>query len=88
MMDDVRQQLEEKKKVSLQVNARPGASKTQVKGQMDDGTWKVDVACVAEDGKANVELAKFLAKEFGVPVSCVEVVSGKTGRRKVVRVQK
>ena len=86
MNDDLRQELNKTKSVSLQVNARPGAPKTVVKGQLDDGTWKIDVASVAEDGKANAELIKFLAGEFGVNVSNVEVVSGKTGRKKVVRV--
>ncbi len=55
---------------------------------MDDGAVKVDLAAVPEDGKANEELVRFLAKEFQVSRSAITIVSGETSRTKVVRVRK
>jgi hypothetical protein len=55
---------------------------------MDDGSVKIDVAAPAEEGKANAALRKFLAREFSVPISNVEIVAGGGGRRKVVRIQR
>ncbi len=55
-------------------------------GEMADGTLKVKVAAVPEDGKANEELCRTLAAHFQVPRSQVFVISGQTGTRKQVRV--
>lgn len=51
---------------------------------MADGTLKVKVAAVPEDGKANEELCRVLAAHYGA--KSVEVIAGKTGTRKMVRV--
>lgn len=53
---------------------------------MTDGAIKIDVAAPPEDGKANAELIRFLAEYFDVPRSSVEILSGQTGRRKVVKI--
>ena len=53
---------------------------------MDDGTMKVKVAAVPEDGKANKELCTFLAKHYGVPQANVSVINGAMSQRKLVRV--
>ncbi len=55
---------------------------------MDDGSWKVRLAAVAEDGKANAELIRFLARELRVDRSAVMIVSGGTARMKQVRVSR
>jgi len=44
------------------------------------------VAAVADDGKANKELIKFLARELGVGRYNIEIVSGKTSRMKLVEI--
>jgi uncharacterized protein (TIGR00251 family) len=51
---------------------------------MADGTLKVKVAAVPEDGKANEELCRILTSHYGV--SDVAVIAGKTSTRKMVRV--
>jgi len=53
---------------------------------MDDGTLKVRLKAVPEDGKANRELCSFLAKHYGVDSSKVELLAGATSTRKVVRI--
>lgn len=54
---------------------------------MADGTIKLDIAAVPEDGKANEELVRFLADEFDVPKSHVEILKGHTAKTKVVRIR-
>ena len=54
-------------------------------GPMADGTWKVKVAAVPENGKANEELCRILAEYFAVQRDAVEVIAGQTNTRKTVR---
>lgn len=74
------------KEVTMSIRVRPGASKTKFTGEMDDGSIKMDVAAVPEDSKANEELVRFLAKEFGVPRGNVSIIGGIATRRKIVRI--
>lgn len=86
MDDGLRRALAVDGTVDVTVRVRPNAGVTRAKERMDDGTWKVDVAAVPEDGKANKVLRRFVAAEFAVPVSAVSIVSGETARTKRVRV--
>lgn len=54
---------------------------------MADGTIKIDIAAAPEDGRANEELGRFLAEEFDVPKSHVEIVKGQMVKAKVVRIR-
>jgi len=73
--------------VLLSLKVVPNASKTESAGVMSDGTRKIRVAAVPENGKANEALRRFLAEEYGVPLDQVEIVAGHTGTRKTVRVR-
>ena len=55
-------------------------------GVLDDGSIKVKVAAVPEDGSANKALCDFLARHYGVPRKQVELLSGATSTRKLVRI--
>lgn len=70
----------------MQVRVHPSARKTQIKNVMADGTIKIDIAAVPEDGKANAALVEFLAVEFEVKRSNIEIISGETNRKKTVRI--
>ena len=70
----------------LAVKVVPRASRSEVAGALSDGTMKVRVAAVPENGKANEELCRVLAQHFGVPVRAVTVVAGHTSTRKRVRI--
>ena len=72
--------------MDLKVKVISRSKKTEFAGQMDDGTMKVKVAAVPEDGKANKELCTFLAKHYGVPQANVSVINGAMSQRKLVRV--
>ena len=86
MLSQYIEELHRSGQTSIAVRARPSAAQTMIKGVMADGTLKIDVAAPAEHGLANAELVRFLAEEFGVAKTCVEVVSGTSSRKKVVRV--
>jgi len=72
----------------IRVKVIPKASKDEVAGQMDDGTWKIKVTAVPEKGKANAAVCEVLAAHFKVPITRVSVVSGQTSSFKHVRIHK
>lgn len=71
--------------VRLRVRVKPRASKSRVVG-VREGALEVAVAAPPVDGEANAELVAFLAKRLGVGKSSVSVVSGDTGRNKLIRI--
>lgn len=70
----------------LRIRVVPGAPKTEIKGEMADGTIKVAVAAAPEKGKANQALIGFLAEEFGVPKAAVKIISGAGVRLKLIKI--
>ena len=72
----------------LRVKVRPNAAETCVKEIMADETVKIDLAAAPVKGKANLELIKFLAKEFGVDKSQIKIISGAGERVKLVKIIK
>jgi len=69
----------------LSLHVQPGASRTEVTGLHGDAL-RIRLAAPPVDGKANAELARFLADAFGVPQRQVTLVPGEASRRKVVRI--
>lgn len=65
------------------VKVVPGASRNGIVGWLGEDL-KVRIQAPANDGKANEALCKFLAGEFGLPVSAVTIVSGFSSRKKIV----
>ena len=88
MLKLYKRQLKNKGELYLRVKARPGAVRTAVIKAMDDETIKVNIAAPPVKGRANQELIRFLAKEFAVLKNNVKIVSGGSGRVKLVRVVK
>ena len=86
MLENLVSELNSLGKVQFYVRARPGMSQNQIVSIMDDESIKIDIAAPAEGGKANAELIKYIAREFGVDVSRVKIVSGATSRMKLIRV--
>ncbi len=78
--------LQEEGAITLVLRARPGAAKTKMKDVLADGSLKIDLAAVAEDGEANAQLMRFLGEEFGVPVLNISLLTGKKTRLKTVRI--
>ncbi|MCL6610815.1 MAG: DUF167 domain-containing protein [Peptococcaceae bacterium] len=77
---------EDRDGVSFRVRVQPRASRNQAAG-IADGALKVRLTAPPVDGEANEACLKFLAGLFGVPARSVSLVSGHTGRNKIVRVR-
>jgi uncharacterized protein (TIGR00251 family) len=71
--------------VSLAVWVIPGALRSEVIG-VADGRLRLRLAAPAHEGKANAELVRLVAEMLAVPRRQVEVATGATGRRKLLRV--
>lgn len=71
--------------VTLSVKVVPGSSRSRVVGRYGDGI-KVQVAAVAERGKANKAVIEVIAEAFGLRESQVVIVSGHTQPRKMVQI--
>ena len=72
--------------MTLRVKVIPRSAKTEIAGEMSDGTLKVKIAAPPEKGKANDALCAFLAEHFKVPRSAVTIVSGRSAAVKLVKV--
>ncbi|MBI4456370.1 MAG: DUF167 domain-containing protein [Acidobacteria bacterium] len=71
--------------VTISVRVQPRAARDSIKIQ-PDGIWKVRLTTAPVKGAANAALIVLLAKTLGVPRSCLQIVTGKSGRDKLVRV--
>jgi uncharacterized protein (TIGR00251 family) len=69
----------------LNIKVVPGARKDRVVGPYGDAI-KVQVSAPPEGGKANAAVVKVLAEALGVKAAQVELISGHTQPRKVVRI--
>lgn len=88
MHELIQQRIKDSLPATLRVKVVPKSPKTEVAGELADGTLKVRVAAPPERGKANAELCSFLARDIGVPASKVEVISGHTSPLKLVRISR
>jgi uncharacterized protein len=68
----------------LRLRVSPGARRTEIVGRHGDG-WKVRVAAAPEGGRANEAVLGLLAERLKLPRSSLSIVSGRSGKEKVVR---
>lgn len=71
--------------LSFRVLVVPRASRSEIVGE-HNGALRVRIAAPPVDGAANDELTRILSKTFKVPRSAVQLVQGKAGRTKKVRI--
>ena len=71
--------------VRLRLRVQPRAKRSEVAGLHGD-TVRIRLAAPPVNGAANRALLRFLAATFGVPPSTLRLLSGATGRTKVVLV--
>lgn len=77
--------------IYLRVKIRSGAGATAVKQVLADSGGeiiKIDIAAPAVKGKANLELIKFLAREFAVAKNNVKIISGAGDKLKLAKIVK
>jgi uncharacterized protein (TIGR00251 family) len=75
----------EMKDITLKVYLQPKSSKNEIVGRYRDGI-KIKVTAPPIEGKANEALIRFLAKEFGISPSCIEIIKGHRSREKTLRI--
>ncbi len=85
MIDSLRERLRTEGEITFRVKVRSQASVSRFRGPLGEDTFKLDIAAIPENGKANEELVRFLAETFEVSKSSVEIVTGETGRVKIIR---
>lgn len=70
----------------LTLRVMPGAGRSEVVGRYGNA-WKVRVGAVPERGRANAALLRFLARQLRIARADIDIVSGHTGRDKVVELR-
>ena len=73
------------KEMLLKVYLQPKASKNEIVGPYRDGI-KVSVTAAPVEGRANEALIRLLAKEYGIPSSCIEMIKGFHSREKTLKI--
>lgn len=75
----------------LHVHTIPKSAKNQILGWDTDAAgdrWlKVRIAANPEDGEANKELVKFLAKTLGTTAKKINILSGESSRYKKLKLE-
>jgi uncharacterized protein (TIGR00251 family) len=68
------------------IHVVPRARKTELAGTYGDAI-RIRIAAPPADGAANAELIRYLAELLSIPKGRVRIVSGATGRRKVLEIE-
>ena len=78
----------QEKQDCLEITLRviPRASKDGFQGLLGDAL-KVRIQAPPVEGKANSYLLRFLSKQWKIPKSTLEILSGETGRNKRICIQ-
>ena len=76
--------------ITLHIHATPKAKHSELLGWAQDEhgrpVLKVRIAAPPEDGKANAELVRFLAKWLEIPKSAISLERGGTSRTKCLKI--
>ena len=67
----------------LRLRVSPGAGRTAIVGRYGEG-WKIRVTAAPEGGRANDAVLRLLAEALAVPRDALTLVSGHSGRDKIV----
>ena len=72
-------------KTVIKVKILPKSSKNQIVGREGD-LFKVKVVAPPIEGKANKALVDLLARKLRVPKGAIEIISGKSSKLKLIRI--
>jgi len=70
----------------LQIKVTPRSAKRLITEITGDGLVRIRLTSPPVEGKANQELIRFLADELGIGVSEVEIRTGESSRKKLVKI--
>jgi hypothetical protein len=71
--------------VKVRIKVKPNSSTAEVIHEGD--SFMVKVREPPREGRANNAVVKLLAEHFAVPRSCVRIISGFSGREKIVEIE-
>jgi uncharacterized protein (TIGR00251 family) len=77
--------IEKGRSVIIRVKVQPGASRSEIAGEMD-GMLRLRIAAPPVDGKANEECRRFLAALLNVRARSVNIKAGAGSRIKTITV--
>ena len=89
MLSKYKEKLNKAGELYIKIKAMPGACQTKIKrilSNENEEIFKIDIAGVPENGRANQELIRFLAAEFAVLKKNVKIVSGLASKIKIVKI--
>lgn len=87
-LNDLFEEFTKTGRLTLRIKVIPKSAANAIVGFLDEDTLKIRIAATPEKGKANAELIKFLADEFGLAKEKVEIISGKSDPLKLVRLER
>jgi len=70
----------------IKVKVLPRSSRTEIAGRGND-VYRVKITDPPVEGRANQALIALLAEKLEVPKRDIEIVSGKSGRLKTIRIR-
>jgi uncharacterized protein (TIGR00251 family) len=70
----------------IQVRVKPNAHVSTLEQQLE-GIWVARLKAPPADGKANAELIRLVAEQFGCARSAVSIKSGAGSRTKLVKIE-
>lgn len=70
--------------IILVVRVSPNAKRAGAEGVWNGTHLKIALTAPPVDGKANEALIEFLAKEFGLRKSAVDLINGQSSRQKTI----
>lgn len=85
MLKPFKKELEKNKKIFLKIKVVTGKPKTKIKEIMNS-VIKINISAHPEKGRANIELMNFLGKSFNVQKDNIKIISGKTNKVKLIKI--
>lgn len=72
-------------KKTIFITVTPRSSKNEVV-PLEDGTYKIKITAAPVDGEANKKLIELISEYFDVAKSCVVIVKGDRGKKKIIEI--
>lgn len=76
---------ETKEGLILQIKISPNSSKNEIIKNCD--SIKVKITALPVDGKANKALIEYLAKEFKIPKTSIQIIKGAANKEKTILIK-
>ncbi len=95
MLQELQEQLQLGKKITLKVKIVPNSKQNQIVGFYEDAKakpgintkiLKIKIAATPEKGKANEELIRFLSEIFNIPQKNITILRGHTSPIKTIQI--